>query len=355
MNERPDWMELARYVAGECSRSEEAEIAAWGAASEANGRVLEDARRTWRLARVRHARQDARLAWAQVRAQIRAQAPPSPWRSSGSMPASREVRVGSRFSVAWAAAAGIAAVLAAGALSLLWQPAGTAHNGFAAQEVITENGEHARVRLIDGSEVALAPGSRLKVPPEFAVAARAVELSGEAYFDVAPDRSRPFTVRAGDGVAEVLGTEFNVRAYPGDAAIRLVVAEGSVAFGVAGQAEEAATVLTTGELGELRPDEPEVVTRAADLERDLAWRQGRLIFHETPLSEVAREIERWYGVPVRVAHGAIASRRVTASFRHQPLDEVAMVIATSLGLECVRIGEAYVFRLKEKEPALAAL
>jgi transmembrane sensor len=213
----------------------------------------------------------------------------------------------------------------------------------AVQRLVTEKGERARIELSDGTEVLLGPGNRIDLAADFGAHSREVGLSGEAFFDVVPDPSRPFLVHVRGAVTRVLGTEFGVRAYPDDPVVRVAVAEGTVSLRSTEERDSAAAIVRAGELGEIPSHRGPVVTRPADLDVHLGWRHGRLTFDNTPLDEVAKEIERWFGVPVRVGDPSLSTRRLTASFRDQPVERILEVVALSLELDWTRIGEAYVF------------
>jgi len=345
--------ELARYFAGESSGPEVAEILSWASANPSHGELLESTRRIWESAGDAGKAWHTEEAWKRMEARMDAGAAPA---ASGHH-RFRSARLGTvtaRSWPQWAIAASLAALVAIGLLrsgEWLSDPVATR----AAHEMTTASGERAHVRLSDGTRVTLAPGSRVEVPQGFGDGTREVRLTGEAYFAVAPDPTRPFVVHAGGAVTRVLGTEFGVRAYPDDPGVRVVVAEGRVSMRAAWSPEERTRVLRPGEMGQIQEGEAEVVAHRADVDRYLGWREGQLIFEGMPLEQVAREIERWYGVPIRIGEPALSSRRVTASFRDQPLDEVIEVIATSLGTEWTRRGRNYIIGRAEERRALAPI
>lgn len=343
MERPPDWQALARYLGAECSEAEEEAILTWAAAHPSNRELLESTRRARAAASTEEA-YDIEAAWSRVERRIaasdRARRPRRRAHSLTSAP------------VRWAVAASLLIVTA---VSIYRIPTGIGlgkPEGVAAQELIAGKGERARLRLSDGSQVLLAPDSRIEVPANFGAESRELRLTGEAFFDVVPDPDRPFRVRAGGAVTRVLGTEFNVRAYPDDLRVRVVVAEGEVSLRSEADSSPSA-VLHSGDLGELDPRDGAVVTRKADLDAHLGWRQGLLTFDNAPLSEVVREIERWYGVPVRLGNADLSSRRLTGSFRDLPVAEVVAVVAASLGLEYTRVGQTYIIQLKGSTPVLA--
>jgi transmembrane sensor len=357
MDRTLEWNAIARYLTGECSAAEEAEISAWAAADPSNRATLQSAAAAWEAAGMPGSSWAVESALARVKGGGAGGARVRPVVPSPDETAPIRARVSwTVWAHRWQVAAVLGGIVAAGSIGL----ARLAHVGAEAghlvvQELVTEKGQRATLRLSDGTEVALGPGSRLELQREFGESAREVHLSGQAFFTVARDPSRPFLVHTRGAVTRVLGTEFDVRAYPDDAGVRIVVAEGEVSLRSAAQTGAAAVVLRGGELGELPAGSAKVLTRTVDPEQYLGWREGRLAFENAPLSRVAREIERWYGVPVRLSDAELGSRRLTASFRDQPVEKIVQIVAASLGLRCVRVGEMYVFTTREKSPVLADL
>jgi transmembrane sensor len=241
------------------------------------------------------------------------------------------------------AAAAILLVLAAGLLyRQLQRGSPGAAPALAAATYTTAFGERDSVRLPDGSTVLLGPRSELVVAAGYGQAARAVELRGEAFFDVVHDASRLFSVRAGGAEIHDLGTSFVVTTDPG-AGVRVVVTSGRVSLAAAGAPAGTGTVLGAGDRALLEGGHAEV-ERARPVDADLAWTRGRLVFEETPLPEVAVELWRWYGAQLRIADPALRERRLTASFENEPLDSVLDVIRRVVGAEIEMRGDTAVLR-----------
>lgn len=183
-------------------------------------------------------------------------------------------------------------------------------------------GQRDSVRLDDGSVVLLGPASRIVVRE------RDVELVGAAFFRVVHDARRPFTVRAAGAVIRDIGTEFTVDAPQGtDSAVRVVVSEGSVAL----SRGQAAVALERGDIGSVAGSGRVEAMRGAASPEDLAWTRGQLIFRDTPLSRVAMDLRHWYGVEVRVSDTTLLNRHFTGSFTNESRDRVLDVLALALG------------------------
>ena len=157
-------------------------------------------------------------------------------------------------------------------------------------------------------------------------------LDGQAFFAVAREDARRFVVRTRAGDATVLGTRFDVRVE--EDGMQVFVVEGRVAHQAGGhevQVEAMEVSRTTG--GGIPSVEP-----IDDPEALLSWLGEFLVFQTTPMREVARELERRYGVPVRLADPAVAERTVTAWFTNESLEHVLLIVCRAADARC-QIGE----------------
>jgi ferric-dicitrate binding protein FerR (iron transport regulator) len=205
----------------------------------------------------------------------------------------------------WVAAAAVLILLATGTYIYVEQ-AGSKLGKIADREkllslafVNPRGGAQKEMVLADGSKVWLNAGSELKYPPQFAGSERLVELSGEAFFDVAGNSGRPFRVRIKDAEVEVLGTFFTIMAYDDEPENRTAVVNGAVKVttdqgSVRLQPGEEADIVNTpkGAAGipVVRPIDPNFV---------LAWKNGIYRFQATALSVVMREVARAYDITVQ--------------------------------------------------------
>lgn len=225
-----------------------------------------------------------------------------------------------------AAAAGVAATLVFVSLDRNRQNAPGSVLPLSAAEFVTDTLETATARLEDGSVVRLASNSRLRVTPT--VGRREVWLDGEGYFAVAHNAQRPFHVRTRVGNIEVLGTRFDARVEGSN--LRVVVTEGTVALttGLSRVLVPAGHVATIGE------DRIPSVVAVADPAALLEWMGSALIFQNTPMREVARELERRYGIRVLLPDSGVATRRVTAWFNQQDAGQVLAAICRAVEAHC---------------------
>ncbi|MBA2459610.1 MAG: FecR domain-containing protein [Gemmatimonadales bacterium] len=203
--------------------------------------------------------------------------------------------------------------------------------------VTTPPGQRASLRLPDGTRVMLGVASTLRHPPAFAAGSREVELEGEAYFEVRHDPRRPFQVRAGDLVAEDLGTEFVVRAYRGEAAPQVVVREGEVALRAVAAPDSSRRVLLPGQLGRLAANGSPIV-EPADTASYFAWTNGWLVLRDTPLRDALPQLGRWYDLDFRLADSSLGATPLSGRFKNELTDTGLDLLAASVGARQVRDG-----------------
>jgi transmembrane sensor len=323
------WEALARYVAGESPAVEAESIAGWLAAQPGRAELLAALERaTGRLAQARAADVDVEAALRSVRERMD-EAPVLPFRPRAGHGEERGFRGWRTMSLRAAAIA----VLLLGA-SVVWRlardPGAGPEDGQAALTYATEPGRADSVRLPDGTHVLLGRGSRLTVSA-WDEARRIVELTGEALFDVMHDDARPFIVRAGAATIQDLGTSFVVRSDDGAGEVRVVVTSGSVLLHAVDSPAAEGVVLLAGDRGVLGADRRVSAERAAATDADLAWTRGRLVFADAPLSRVAADLRRWYGIELRLADAALEGRHLTATFERETAQQVLDVIALTLG------------------------
>jgi len=153
-------------------------------------------------------------------------------------------------------------------------------------------GGQYNLTLPDGSKVWLNADSKLRFPTQFVGNSREVELEGEAYFEVAANKKMPFYVTAGGMKVKVLGTHFNVMAYGDEPFVKTTLLEGRVMLSSAG----ANAYLKPGEQGVFAANK--FAVSKADIDQEMAWKNGYFIFNGESLSAVMRKVSRWYDVEV---------------------------------------------------------
>ncbi len=205
------------------------------------------------------------------------------------------------------------------------------------REYVTTPGQRETVTLRDGSQFTLAPGSRLRVATDFGVRTRQVHLTGEAFFTVVHNERVPFTVEAGNAVMTDIGTAFDVRAYDADRVVQVAVTDGRVSLR---SAHMTGALLAAGDLGLVLPTGATSITHGADVAGLTAWRDGRLVFRNTPLDQALTELSRWYGIAILAP--AVGARRITATV-DQPTPTTALdMLAPAIGARYAVRGDTVV-------------
>lgn len=186
-----------------------------------------------------------------------------------------------------------------------------------------------QVRLPDGTQVTLNHYSTLTYPEKFKAEVRKVELSGEAYFEVSKDKKHPFIVETAPVNVEVLGTHFNVEAYPNDPDVITTLLEGSVA--VSNKQNTYRVILKPNESAIYNKVKGSLVCEAIDnAADDIAWREGKLIFNDLPLQEIARQLSNTFGVNITVSSKTLQDYRLTARFTNgEGLTEILDLLQTA--------------------------
>jgi ferric-dicitrate binding protein FerR (iron transport regulator) len=361
MDHEFDLHQLEQYLAGECSLEDAQAIEQWVRADPARQHLLDALRAVW-AAPPRVPGFDVHAFIARVAARTYAPSRQAPVRELAFPPRStggflRTQYVAHWWHRPWARAAALVVLVLTG-LGLWyrapWRALAASHGptSLAYREVATARGERAEITLKDGTRVILGPESRLRTPTHYGEPAREVDLEGEAFFDVHHDATAPFRVRTGGIVTEDIGTAFAIRAYAGDSALRVVVAEGSVAVAPRAMSptiphgvDTTRLVLRAHDLVRVTHDGAMHPEHGVVLDRYLGWTEGRLVFRNTPLRQVIPELARWYDLDIAPVDSAVGARLVTATYTTTESATLALTaIARSLDLTVERQGRAVRFR-----------
>ncbi|RAJ87293.1 FecR protein [Chitinophaga dinghuensis] len=192
----------------------------------------------------------------------------------------------------------------------------------------TPQGGQFTVVLPDGSKVWLNAASSLKYPTSFTGNHRIVELTGEAYFEIAADRNKPFFVEVNKMKVEVLGTSFNIMAYPDENTITTTLLTGSLNVANANVTKH----LVPGQQASLNHEEQFTVSNA-DVNAAIAWKEGKFEFNGEEIAVVLRQLTRWYDLQLQIEEGA-AEGHISAAFpRTTNLENVLKMLELS-GIHC---------------------
>ncbi len=228
----------------------------------------------------------------------------------------------------WRAAAVLAPIIGIGAILWFSRPSTpAAENNAPVLAVAAKKPDSKRFILLpDSSTVVLREGSSLTYPEQFTGNSREVTLTGEGYFDIKHQPGKPFLIHSGKVVTTVLGTAFNIKAYPDQPSVTVTVKKGKVKI-----EEEKGGKL----LGILTPDQqivynPErVETLPVKAEETVAWLKKGMDFNAVPFEDIAQQINEQYQVNIRFANEVMKQCRIRATFEGtETLDKVLFVLCT---------------------------
>ncbi len=205
-------------------------------------------------------------------------------------------------------------------------------------EVILAEHQVKEISLPEGSKVSLNLESRISYPKEFKSDTREVALEGEAFFEVARDTIRPFIIKTGELNIEVLGTSFNVKAYEIDETVEVTVESGKVAVYRIGNKSNM-VILVRGEKAVFKKELTELESMKNEDINYKSWKTRKIIFEDTPMSEVVRMINEIYQSDLQLSGSNLNDCPVTTMFDNQSLETILNVLSSTLDLEITREGD----------------
>ncbi|WP_428228655.1 FecR family protein [Flavobacterium sp.] len=193
------------------------------------------------------------------------------------------------------------------------------------KEYATKLGEHAKITLSDGTQIWLNAGSHLKYPIKFKGGTREVYLTGEAFFDVAKDKEHPFIIHTDKMDTKVLGTSFNVQAYPDHAMQEVSVLTGRV--NVKSTVTDENVYVTPGQkvVFKSKNNKLQAFTNIPVNSISL-WRKNIIVFEDAPLPEVIATINRNYNVAIQIDNKNLNNLKISAYFKELPVNQVVALV-----------------------------
>lgn len=205
-----------------------------------------------------------------------------------------------------------------------------AQNEITWHEIQSPAGMRSHVVLPDGTDLWLNAESKIKYSIPFTRENRQVEVLGEAFLKVVKNEKAPFIVNVGAASVKVLGTQFNVKAYPEDEQLEVALTEGSIEFtGTTADGKKAEATLIPNDFLAMNKTTGKVKLQNKNLIKHISWVKNTIIFDETPMPEVAKILERWYGVNVLVPDAEINKYRFTTTFENESLFRVLELLELS--------------------------
>ncbi len=218
---------------------------------------------------------------------------------------------------------------------------------FGNEKLLSSNKQNLRELVLpDGSKVTLNSNSTLSFPDKFAKNSREVQIQGEAFFEVTPNPDKPFIISAGKAQIKVLGTSFNVRAYPSKETVEVIVKTGKVQVteNDGDLSDTKSVYLDPGEKGTLNNNSLVLEKNLNNDVNYLAWKTFDIVFTEMPLSEVIACLNNVYHVDIETSNPEIENLMLTASFNDKSIDFVLDVIRMTFDLEVSRENETYLLK-----------
>lgn len=192
---------------------------------------------------------------------------------------------------------------------------------------ITGRSEYKYMLLPDSTQVWLNAASTLEYPHQFASGKREVYLTGEAYFDVKHADKQPFLIHTGNITTLVLGTAFNIKAYPGRENVIVSVSRGKVRVNY--NEKELAT-LTPGQQVKVSNEFKPVVQKKIAISEAAPWQQGNLVYDDEMINDIIADLERIYDVTIHVQKETLVNERISTSFRREIGIEQALQVLCNL-------------------------
>jgi transmembrane sensor len=327
--ELTNWDLLARYLSGECSPEDVRTVESWLQENPEHQQSLEHMQRIWSTQETSAAPSDIDRLWADMAQRTGIAESTSvqsvPQMRTGSSKVLRLLTgpLGMKQRI-WRIAAVLLLMVVTPALihrvtrTEIQVPVVPVMQSF---EVAP--GKQANITLDDGSQITLDAGSVLSYPQKFTGNTREVTLEGAAFFEVTSNPAEPFIVHTGRAAVEVLGTAFNVQAWPTEEHTAVVVTEGRVEFRLADASRpEDSVILHPGAMSRLGPAGAPSSPQQVTVDEYLSWRNQTRTFTSAPLREVLDQVERWYDISITVGDPETAKQRVTYHLNKQPLQDI---------------------------------
>lgn len=204
-------------------------------------------------------------------------------------------------------------------------------NDTALHTLVVDKGGNFQVTLSDGTDIWLNAESSIRYPAGFSGTGRSVELTGEGYFQVAKNSSQPFNVSVNNLAIEVLGTEFNLKAYKDEKSelpIITTIFEGSVEA----KAGNTSKTFVKGQQIEVTSNGTIKVIKNPSLDKVIAWKNGEFHYKNDKLTTILSELGRWYDVGVQYKRNVQYERRTGIFPRTEPLDSILKRLSIPAGL-----------------------
>ena len=312
-----------KYLAGETTAEEQVTLENWVKASEANKRLFLEWKHAWQMAGINAMNFNIEKAKQIIADNFATEE--SVMLKIPREPATRKLNI------SWRIAAAVMIFAALG--FLLFTMFGNNEQQLVASKSVVAG------TLADGSKITLNQNSTLVYPKKFDDDQRKVKLNGDAFFEVAKNPEKPFIIEAGETQIKVLGTSFYVDARPGQNQVEVTVKSGRVALIAPDQSQ---VILTAGQKGIFIKNEKDLYKEENPDENYLAWKTGLIRFENTELGQVAKVLNRTYGVHITLQNRALENCRITANFENQTLADILLIVSETLDISVNRTANSII-------------
>ena len=213
--------------------------------------------------------------------------------------------------------------------------------------IVTEKGERASVVLPDGTKVYLNSGTSLSYPATFGKTDRQVRLSGEAYFEVKTNEVLPFIVETKEIFVKVLGTTFNVYAYPESEWFETSLIEGSLELCTIDGAQT--ILLKPNQNAHYSCNTGRFSISKTDLRMETAWKRGDLLFRSESIQNVLNQIDMFYGTTTEI-EGIYPAKLLTGTFHEDDINQVLRNLQIHYKFTYQKNGNRIFIKFNDKNP-----
>jgi ferric-dicitrate binding protein FerR (iron transport regulator) len=322
---------LLKYLKGELGQQEARMIEGWASESEENEKTLVSLAKVYNLGQLArtYSEKEVEDAWKKTCAKAgvssRAKKPlKSQW-------------------VFWSMAAAIALLLAVNLALVLREPEACTDKAII---LTSQQGKFVKYTLPDSTVVTLNHNSSLEFPLAFNGDERRVKLNGEGYFDVARDEEKPFIVETGKEIQiKVLGTEFNLQSFSSDDIVQVALISGSVEISRNG-VEDFSYIMHPSERFTCNVSDWEMKVETLTGITGVEWMSNKLVFMDTTLKEVARQISNHFGVHMTIDDESLNTIRFSGSFDNRDLGTVLSYMEQTCGIKTMITPDGIILKRK---------
>jgi len=315
---------ISKHLAGQANEAEEKYLQLWLKESALNRQVYDNIYKLWQLTKPKGdiKTPDTAAEWSALQTRLgitfsKEKAAILPMQKS-TIKRSRPILPKK---IRWAMASAALVILTFGGLFF---------NSQNQQVYVTQNAERKTIELPDGSTVHLNVASEIRLAQGLPDSVRRIFLKGQAFFDIARD-GRPFEVQTENARIRVLGTRFDIQSRNHET--RAIVKEGSILLQTISDTPLNKVILQANEQSlVIRKNAPTPVEQV-QADYIIGWLNNRFVFHQTPLREIAAELERRYDTKIHIQSPTLGSRSLSGAFREEEIDTTLHVFCQTLNLK----------------------